>query len=88
MDKDISAHPEGEGGDRHQDAGNPEGVVWAVPLQQPGGQHGRQEGTGIDGEIEPAKGLGQQVRVLDAELIADMGRNTRLDPPGAESDQD
>ena len=87
MDKDISAHPEGEGGDRHQDSGNPEGQMWAVPLQQPGGQQGRQEGTGIDGEVEPTKCLGQEVGILDSKLISDVGRNTGLDSAGAKGDQ-
>ena len=81
MDEFFSAKPEKEGGNGHENAGDSEREVRAVPLKDPwGGEHG-EESAEIDGEVEPVEDLGEKVLVGLAKLIPHVGRDAGLDAP-------
>ena len=87
MDKFPAAHPKEERGQGHENTGDAEGEVGAVPLEQPGGEEHGNQGTEVDGEVEPIEDFGEEVGVPLAELVSDVGGDAGFDSPGAEADQ-
>jgi hypothetical protein len=86
MREAVAPGVEDQGCREHQDAGNAEGQVWTVVLEQPGREQGGDEGPEIDGEVEPAEYAFEQVGVAFGELVADVGRHAGLD--ASRSDRD
>ena len=87
MDELPTPAPEEERRDAHEDAGNAEGEMRAVPLEEPRRHQGRQERPDVDREVEPPEDLAQEMPVRLSELIAHVGRDARLDAPGTDRDE-
>ena len=75
----AAAQPEREGRHTHQHPRHPEGPGGPGPGVELGNEKRGQGRAHINAELEPAVGLGQQVGVGAAELVAEVGRNARLD---------
>ena len=89
VDKFLATGPEEDRRDEHghaRDAESPARSPVRV-CQHERAKNGRDERAGVDRKIEPAKDFREQVLVRFAELIADVGRDARLDPAGAQRDQ-
>jgi len=83
----VPTEPEDERRQGHEDSRNAERPAGAVVLQQPGGEQRGEEGAEVDGEVEPAEHLLQEMAVRLAELVAHVGRDAGLDAPRADGDQ-
>lgn len=84
MDEFAAAHPEEEGGEGHEDAGDAEGPVGAMPFENPRDGEIGDDGAEVDREIEDIKDAGEEVLVLGSELVSDVGGDAGLDPACAD----
>ena len=88
VDEGFTTQPKHEGGDGHQTAGDTEGPMRAIPFEQPWGEQGGEEGTEIDGEVEPVVDFAEEMLVTRAKLIADVSRDAGFDAARADADQE
>ena len=83
-DESSAAEPEHDGREQHHGSGHAEGYPRAVGVEPYGAEVDRDRRAGVDGEIEVAERALDEMLVLRGELIADVGRDARLDAAGAE----
>ena len=76
-----------------QESAQPPAEAWLNPadglvrLEQPRNQQGGNGRAGVDRKIKPVKNAREQMLVRFAELVAHVGRDTRLDSTRADRDQ-
>ena len=70
VDKFAAPHPEGEGSNRHQNAGGAKCPVWTIPFEDEGDGKVGNNRAKVNGEVEDIKDFGDEMLVIFTKLIS------------------
>ena len=84
----VAAEPEEERRGEHRDRRHSEREPRPVAIEEDRAEVDRDRRAGVDREVEVAERALDEVLVLARELVAHVGRDTRLDPARSERDEE